>query len=301
MGTMGSERRNLEQLRGFFAVGLIMGLIGNISYFLKYKGISIKFFNTMDLNGLSIMMLISVLIIGIFSFGNIKLDISEEILLDVKRKTLIYKIICILFAIYIIVISITFKDLILIRLEIIIEAILILLFINERKIKSMQLTDKQLRWKRDFDYPGSLDKESNIFWRMKIRFYPRIKVNWEDRLHRIRKYNLFLLVILILGRFEWAAYLVIIFYITDIIYFVEIIFGLYTKTSGICTGIIDVTSSKSKIPVYKVFITNYETEEEITFKVRNYCYIQERDEVVVVHGMISKRVIEVQGVRMDFI
>jgi hypothetical protein len=301
MGTMGSERRNLEQLRGFFAVGLIMGFIGNISYFLKYKGISIKIFNTMDLNGLSIMMLFSVLIIGIFSFRNIKIDISEEILLDVKRKTLIYKIICILFAIYIIIISIAFKDLILIRLEIIIEAILILLFMNERKIKSMQLTDKQLRWKRDFDYPGSLDKESNIFWRMKIRFYPRIKVNWEDRVNRIRKYNLFLLVILILGRFEWAAYLVIIFYITDIIYFVEIIFGLYTKTSGICTGIIDVTSSKSKIPVYKVFITNYETEEEITFKVRNYCYIQERDEVVVVHGMISKRVIEVQGVRMDFI
>lgn len=301
MGTMGSERRNLEQLRGFFAAGLIMGLIGNISYFLRYKGISIEFFSDMDLNGLSIMMIFSVLIIAIFSFGNIKLDISEDILLDVRRKTLIYKIICILFAIYSIVIFIAFKDLALIRLEIIIEAILILLFINERKIKSMQLTDKQLRWKRDFDYPGSLNKESNIFWRMKIRFYPRIKVNWKDRLNRIRKYNLFVLVILILVKFEWATYLFIIFFISDIIYFIEIIFGLYTKTSGICTGIIDITSSKSNIPVYKVFITNYETEEEITFKVRNYCYIQERDEVVVVHGMISKRVIEVQGVRMDFI
>lgn len=301
MGTMGSERRNLEQLRGFFAVGLIMGLIGNISYFLRYKGISIEFFSDMDLNGLSIMMIFSVLIIAIFSFGNIKLDISEDILLDVRRKTLIYKIICILFTIYSIVIFIAFKDLALIRLEIIIEAILILLFINERKIKSMQLTDKQLRWKRDFDYPGSLNKESNIFWRMKIRFYPRIKVNWKDRLNRIRKYNLFVLVILILVKFEWATYLFIIFFISDIIYFIEIIFGLYTKTSGICTGIIDITSSKSNIPVYKVFITNYETEEEITFKVRNYCYIQERDEVVVVHGMISKRVIEVQGVRMDFI
>lgn len=301
MGTMGSERRNLEQLRGFFAAGLIMGLIGNISYFLRYKGISIEFFSDMDLNGLSIMMIFSVLIIAIFSFGNIKLDISEDILLDVRRKTLIYKIICILFAIYSIGIFIAFKDLALIRLEIIIEAILILLFINERKIKSMQLTDKQLRWKRDFDYPGSLNKESNIFWRMKIRFYPRIKVNWKDRLNRIRKYNLFVLVILILVKFEWATYLFIIFFISDIIYFIEIIFGLYTKTSGICTGIIDITSSKSNIQVYKVFITNYETEEEITFKVRNYCYIQERDEVVVVHGMISKRVIEVQGVRMDFI
>lgn len=301
MGTMGSERRNLEQLRGFFAIGLIMGVVGNISYFLKYKDISIEFFNSIDLNGISIMMIFSIFVLGIFSFGNIKLDVDEEILLDVKRKTLIYKIICILFAIYTIVISIIFKDLILIRLEIIMEAILVILYINERKIKSIQLTDKQLRWKRDFDYPGSLNKESNIFWRTKLKFYPRIEVKWEDRVHRIRKYNIFLLALLILGRFEWIVYLFFIFYIPDLIYFIEIVFGLYTKTSGICTGIIDITSSKSKIPVYKIFITNYETEEEITFKVKNYCYIHERDEVVVVHGVISKRVIEVQGIRMDFI
>lgn len=301
MGTMGSERRNLEQLRTFFAVGLIMGLIGNISYFLRYKGISIEFFDSMNLNGLSIMMAFSVLIISIFSIGNIKLDVDEEILLDIKRKTLIYKIICILFAIYTVVISIIFRDLVLIRLEILIEAILAILYINERKIKSIQLTDIQLRWKRDFDYPGSLNKESNVFWRMKIRFYPHVKVKWEDRLHRIRKYNIFVLAILFLARFELCAYLFLIIFIPDIIYFIEIVFGLYTKTSGICTGIIDVTSSKSRIPVYKVYITNYEEEKEITFRVRNYCYIQERDEVVVVYGAISKRVIEVQGVRMDFI
>lgn len=301
MGTMGSERRNLEQLRTFFAIGLMMGLIGNISYFLRYKGISIVFFDSMDLNGLSIMMSFSVLITGIFSIGNIKLDVDEEILLDIKRKTLIYKIICILFTIYTVVISIIFRDLVLIRLELLIEAILAILYINERKIKSIQLTDIQLRWKRDFDYPGSLNKESNIFWRMKIRVYPRVKVKWEDRIHRIRKYNIFVLVILFLARFRLGAYLFLIIFIPDIIYFIEIIFGLYTKTSGICTGIIDVTSSKSIIPVYKVYITNYETEEEITFRVRNYCYVQERDEVVVVHGIISKRAIEVQGVRMDFI
>ncbi len=301
MGTMGSERRNLEQLRIFFAFGLVMGLIGNILYFCNYKGINMEFLKPIDLNGLSITMAFSVLIIGIFSIGNIKLDISEDILLDVKRKTLFYKILCVCFSIYTIVIAIIFRDLLLIRLEILTEAILIMLYINERKIKSIQLTDKQLRWKRDFDYPGSLDKESNVFWKMKIKFFPRINVKWEDRINRIRKYNIFVLTLLILSRFELGIFIFLIIFIPDIIYFFEVIFGLYTKTSGICTGIIDITSSKSRVPVYKIFITNYETEEEITFKVRNYCYIQERDEVVVVHGMISKRVIEVQGVRMDFI
>lgn len=301
MGTMGSERRNLEQLRVFFVAGLIMGLIGNISYFLRYKEINIEFFNSINLDGLSIMMGFSVLIIGIFSIGNIKLDVNKELLLDIKRKTMIYKIICILFLIYTLIVSIIFRNLVLIRLEILIETILIILYINERKIKSIQLMDTQLRWKRDFDYPGSLNKESNIFWRLKIRFYPHVKVKWDDRIHRIRKYNILALIILFSGGFKLGAFVFLIIFIPDIIYFIEVIFGLYTKTSGICTGIIDVTSSKSRIPVYKVYITNYETEEEITFRVRNYCYIQERDEVVVVHGIISKRVIEVQGVRMDFI
>lgn len=301
MGTMGSERRSLEQLRVFFVAGLIMGLIGNISYFLRYKEINIEFFNSIDLHALSIMMAFSVLILGIFSIGNIKLDVNDEIMINTKKKTFIYKIICIIFAIFTLIISIIFKDLILIRLEILIEAILVILYINERKIVSYELMDIQLRWKRDFNYPGSIDKESNVFWRIKIRFYPHMKVKWSDRIHRIRKYNILFLIILFLGRFEITAFWFLIIFMQDIIYFIEVIFGLYTKTSGICTGIIDVTSSKSRIPVYKVYITNYETEEEITFKVRNYCYIQERDEVVVVHGAISKRVIEVQGVRMDFI
>ena len=301
MGTMGSERRSLEQLRVFFIAGLIMGVIGNISYFLRYKEINIEFINSIDLNGLSIMMAFSVLVLGIFSIGNIKLDVNDEIMMKTKKKTFIYKIICIIFAVFTLIISIIFKDLILIRLEILIEAILVILYINERKIVAYKLMDVQLRWKRDFNYPGSIDKESNFFWRIKIRFYPHMKVKWNDRIHRVRKYNILFLIILFFGRFEITAFWFLIIFIQDIIYFLEVILGLYTKTTGICTGIIDVTSSKSRIPVYKVYITNYETEEEITFKVRNYCYIQERDEVVVVHGAISKRVIEVQGVRMDFI
>ena len=301
MGTMGSERRSLEQLRVFFIAGLIMGVIGNISYFLRYKEINIEFINSIDLNGLSIMMAFSVLVLGIFSIGNLQFDVNDEIMMKTKKKTFIYKIICIIFAVFTLIISIIFKDLILIRLEILIEAILVILYINERKIVAYKLMDVQLRWKRDFNYPGSIDKESNFFWRIKIRFYPHMKVKWNDRIHRVRKYNILFLIILFFGRFEITAFWFLIIFIQDIIYFLEVILGLYTKTTGICTGIIDVTSSKSRIPVYKVYITNYETEEEITFKVRNYCYIQERDEVVVVHGAISKRVIEVQGVRMDFI
>ncbi|MBE6053228.1 MAG: hypothetical protein E7212_04810 [Clostridium sartagoforme] len=301
MATMGSERRNLEQLRGFFAVVLIVGLIGNLSFFLKYFNINIEFLKLIDLNGLIIMEAFLVIVLSFFCIKNSKIDENEEVILEVKRKTFIYKILCIIFPIYIVFVAIVFRDLQLISLEILIEAILVILYINERKIKAIELSDTQLRWKRDFNYPGSINKESNFFWRMKIRFYPHVNVEWNNRINRRRKYNIFFLLILILGKFKLGTFLFLIIFVPDIIYFIEVLFGLYTKTSGICTGILDVTSSKSRIPVYKVYVTNYETEEELTFKVRNYCYIEERDEVVVIHGVISKRVIEVQGVRMDFI
>lgn len=298
---MGSEKRSLENMRIFGAFGLILGFIGNISYYLKYKGISISFLNNLDINSISIMMIFSIVSLGVFSINNIKLNLDENTFIEVKKKTTIFKIICIIFAIYSVIISVISKDLVLIRVEILIEITLILLYIIERKIRVLQITDRQLKWKRDYDYPGSYNKESNIFWRMKSKFSPHVDVKWKDRVDRIRWIKLLLIIFLLSGYFEREFYIFLIIFIPDFMYFFEVIFGLYTKTSGICTGIVETTKGYTKIPVYKIYITNYENEEEITFRVRDYCYISERDEVVVVHSMITKRVIEVQGIRMNIL
>ncbi|MCR1950886.1 hypothetical protein NSA50_07405 [Clostridium sp. DSM 100503] len=296
---MGSEKRSLENMRIFGAFGLVLGFIANLDYYFKYKGIKIPFFNNIDINSISIMMIFSIIALGIFSISNIKLNAEEDILIEVKKKTIILKIVCILFVVYSMIIAILSKDPALVRIEILAEIILI--YIIERKIKLLQITDRQLKWKRDYEYPGSYNKESNIFWRMKSKFSPHIKVKWKDRINRVRWIKLLLIIFLLSGYFDKEFYIFLILFIPDFIYFFEVLFGLYTKTSGICTGVVETTKGSTKIPVYRIYITDYENEYEISFSVRDYCYIAERDEVVVVHSMITKRVIEVQGIRMDIL
>ncbi|EEH97292.1 hypothetical protein PMY38_08995 [Clostridium tertium] len=298
---MGSEKRSLENMRIFGAFGLVLGFIANLDYYFKYKGIKIPFFNNIDINSISIMMIFSIIALGIFSISNIKLNAEEDILIEVKKKTIILKIVCILFVVYSMIIAILSKDPALVRIEILAEIILILIYIIERKIKLLQITDRQLKWKRDYEYPGSYNKESNIFWRMKSKFSPHIKVKWKDRINRVRWIKLLLIIFLLSGYFDKEFYIFLILFIPDFIYFFEVLFGLYTKTSGICTGVVETTKGSTKIPVYRIYITDYENEYEIAFSVRDYCYIAERDEVVVVHSMITKRVIEVQGIRMDIL
>lgn len=298
---MGSERRSLESMRIFGVIGLLFGFMGNLSYYLKFKGINISFFSSIDIESISIMMVFSTVILGIFGINNLKINVDDETLIKIKKKTIILKVICILFAIYSIFIAVISKDPALIRVEILAEIILILIYIIERKIKELQITDRQLKWKRDYDYPGSYNKESNIFWRMKSKFSPHVDVKWKDRVDRIRWIKLLLIIFLLSGYFDKEFYIFLIIFIPDFIYFFEVLFGLYTKTNGICTGIVETTKGSTKIPVYKIYITDYENEYEIAFSVRDYCYIAERDEVVVVHSMITKRVIEIQGIRMNIL
>ncbi len=299
---MGSEKRRLEGIMLFGIIGLLFGLVGNISYYLKLTGIYIEFFYNIDIESASIMMIIPTIGLGIAAIANYKLNVDEEILEELKNKTLFFKLICILFAFYMLFTIVVMKNLVLFRTAILMEILLILMYIIARKAKALELTDRQLKWKRDYDYPGTYNKESNFFWRMKFKFSPHVKVKWKDRVNRIKWMKLLFMIFFMLGDFDREVYIILIIFIPDLIYFFEVIFGLYTKTSGICTGVVEVGESEnSSVIIYKAYITDYENEEEITFKVRDYCYISERDEVVVVHSMITKRVIEVQGIRMDFI
>ncbi|VYT89371.1 hypothetical protein [Clostridium tertium] len=299
---MGSERRNLEQLRVFFAFSLAWGIISNIAIIFIKLGIHNEFLWSIDFNGFSFMMMFSTFILGIFSIQNIHLNCKEEVLFEVKRKTLVLKLIMILFAVYGIASVILLKDIILLRFQILIMINLFLVYINERKIQEARLTDYRLRWRRDYDNPGTLEEESNIFWRMKIRFFPHAKVRIEDRFERIKLVNLVFVVIFLSMGDDIIKYLFIILLVPEIIYIFEAIFGLYTTSEGICTGIVETTHGKnSRRPLFKVYVTNYEKKEEITFKVLDYCYISEMENVVIIHSSITKRVIKVQGRIENFI
>ena len=299
---MGLERRNLEQLRVFFIIPLAMGIVSNISIIFAKLGIYNGFLRGINFYEFTIGMMFSTFIVSMFSFKNIQLNCKEEVLFQLKRKMVIFKIIILLFTIYGIASVVLLKDIILLRFQLLIFINLCLLYINERKIQEIKLSDYRLRWRRDYDNPGFSEEESNIFWRMKIRFFPHSKVKMKDRFERIKLVNLVFVVIFISMDNDIIKYFFILFMIPEIIYLFEAIFGLYTTSEGICTGIVETTHGKnSSRPLFKVYVTNYERKEEITFKVLDYCYLSEMENVVILHSAITKRVIKVQGRIENFI
>lgn len=299
---MGSERRGLEQLRVFFIIPLTMGIVINISIIFAELGIYNEFLRGIDFNEFSIGMIFSTFIVGIFSFQNMQLNCKEEVLYELKRKMFIFKLIILLFAIYGVASVFLLKDIILLRFQLLIFINLCLLYINERKIQEIKLTDYRLRWRRNYDNPGTSEEESNIFWRMKIRFFPHSKVKMKDRFERIKLINLVFVVIFISMDNDIIKFLFILFMIPEVIYLFEAIFGLYTTTEGICTGIVETTHGRNRNrPLFTVYVTNYERKEEITFKVLDYCYLSEMENVVVLHSAITKRVIKVQGRIENFV
>lgn len=69
--------------------------------------------------------------------------------------------------------------------------------------------------------------------------------------------------------------------------------------TGICTGVTQTTQEKSSKICYIVYITDYENEREIKFTMDEpYCYVNELDRVVVVHGIFSKHVMRVKGLKV---
>ena len=204
-----------------------------------------------------------------------------------------------LFIAYIIFAISVIRDSKVIISALLIELSFICIYILKRKAKSLELTDIQLKWRKAFEYPDAVDKESNLFWRLKPKFSPHVKVDFKERVKGIQFFSIFLLLIWWRGRVDFISILVLIAFIKDLIYLLEVPLGLFTKTTGLCTGVVEKEYSKSRRAYYTVYITDYEKNNEIVFKVDNYCYIKERDTVTVIHGAISKKVINVEGMRLN--
>ncbi|MDZ7548369.1 hypothetical protein, partial [Clostridium perfringens] len=159
------------------------------------------------------MMIIPTIGLGIAAIANYKLNVDEEILEELKNKTLFFKLICILFAFYMLFTIVVMKNLVLFRTAILMEILLILMYIIARKAKALELTDRQLKWKRDYDYPGTYNKESSFFWRMKFKFSPHVKVKWKDRVNRIKWMKLLFMIFFMLGDFDREVYIILIIFI----------------------------------------------------------------------------------------
>lgn len=84
--------------------------------------------------------------------------------------------------------------------------------------------------------------------------------------------------------------------------------------NGICTGVkefeddrhrnnsgggITITVGDGRRYYWRVYITDFENKREITYRTYSCPLISEGDEVKAVHGIFSKSVISVNGIKVD--
>lgn len=296
---MWSEKRSIEGTIVFAIFPIVWCILGNISYYLSNIERFHNFTSVINIENSTIMSIIPLIAVVIAAIVNLKINVDEEKLFKINQSMFKYKIVNILFIAYIIFVIAIIRDSKVIISALLIELALICIYILKRKAKSIELTDIQLRWRKNFEYPDAVDKESNLFWRLKPKFSPHVKVNFKERVKGIQFFSIFLLLIWWRGRFDFISILVLLLFIKDLIYLVEVPLGLYTRTTGLCTGVVEKEYSKSRRVYYTVYITDYEKNNELVFKVDKYCYIKERDTVTVIHGAISKKVINVEGMRLN--
>lgn len=89
--------------------------------------------------------------------------------------------------------------------------------------------------------------------------------------------------------------IIFMFTISDILYFIDAILGLYAETEGICTGIVmKETSRPSRRRYFEVYVTDFSKEREIKFRVYDYCNYNEHDGIKLIYGGIYKKVIAIK-------
>ncbi len=151
-------------------------------------------------------------------------------------------------------------------------------------------------------------------WRRKIWFNGRESVSFKYRINKIiiSGFVLFICSLMFLQLILSKSFMSIIFLyfmIRHLLIIIEAVFGLYTLTSGKCTGIIEKTRSRRRyggirvlgIPIffettrnyYQIVLTDYNKRREIEILSNEYCGLSEMDTMEVIHGIFSKEAITV--------
>lgn len=155
------------------------------------------------------------------------------------------------------------------------------------------LFDTQKNWREFYNKPSYED--ISLLWRIKPMITPHVSVSFTER---IRNINLIALIFILplFSDFNLVAIpikiIICMFTISDFLYFIDAILGLYTETEGICTGIVMKETSRPRRRHFEVYVTDFLNKREIKFRVYDYCNYNEYDVIKLTHGGFSKKVIE---------
>lgn len=302
---MMGDRRQFESVRAIGIASLILQIIMNLLVYI-IPAISGVYINIPDgiimtsVNAFTFMPLIFITIVSVVGTKKVQ---SDDIRAEADEKFRFLNIPNIIFIVYIAIALMFLKDRNAIVASFIMEILYLLITIMTKNIYMLQMQEKrQLDWKKNWEQPDHEGRESNVLWRFKVWFSPHEHVPFSERWIAPFRILFDFLWIAILWQqpFSWISLLFSVFVIPDLLSIVEALLGLQTSMTGICTGVTQTTQGRSSRICYIVYVTDYENKREIKFTIYEpYCCVNELDRVVVVHGIFSKHVMRVQGLKVN--
>lgn len=297
---MWSEKRGVEEFIFFAVFPILINIATNLVYFFYESSYSmLQIIN--DFNGFTTFGVFSSCI---FNFFIKQQELSKDEKDKLNKKMFGMKLLGIVFIGYMI-----FSVFIVKNVSIIISSLIMFIsYINwyilkfkSKAINEVGLSETQKRWREFHNIPTY--EESNLLWKIKPMIFPRVSVSFSERIKHI---NWFIIIFILIFFKSFTSFtseilpmmiIIFILMISEILYFIDVLLGLYSETEGKCTGIVlKETNRNGKRKIYyEVYVTDVVNKRELKFKVYKYCNYNEGDSLKLIHGGLSKKVIKVNS------
>ena len=182
--------------------------------------------------------LFGILFCSIVNFFTRDRKLSEGEIKELNKKMYGMRLLNIVFIGYIIFIIFIVRNVSIMISALIMYAGYINLYMFKRRIKiDDTFSDTQKNWRKFYNKPSYDD--ITLLWRIKPMIVPHVSVSFTER---IKHMNLLTLIFILplFSDFNLIAVpimiIIFMFTISDVLYFIDAIFGLYAETEGICTG-----------------------------------------------------------------
>ena len=297
---MWSEKRGVEDFIFFVVFPILINITTNLVYFLSEASYSmLQIVN--NFNGFTTFGVFS---ICIFNFFIKQQQLSKDEKDKLNKKMFGMKLLGIVFIGYML-----FSVLIVRNTSISISSLIMfvsyinwyILKVKSKAIAEVGLSETQKNWRKFHNIPTY--QESSLLWKIKPMIFPHVYVSLGERIKHINWFILIFILILFRGfgsfTSEILPMMIIIFILmlSEILYFIDVLLGLYSETEGKCTGIVLKERNRRgrRQIYYEVYVTDVINKRELKFKVYKYCNYNEGDDIKLIHGGLSKKVIKVNN------
>lgn len=289
---MWSEKRQVESCMFLTRIPIIISIAANAMYFLEgCSDIDLQIVES--INSFTMFGIIACCFFNFIIEGK-KLSADER--KKVSAKFLIFKLLGLVFIGYTIFAIFFMRDKNIIASAIIMCAGYINLYILKIKSKNVEkVNDVQKKWR--VAYKKDSYEESNLSWRIKPMLTPYVSVKFDERFKNIN-WVAVLWAILLLSKVSFSIddiHIIVLWWLMfgkDAFYFIDFVFGTYAQTEGICTGVVEKKEGRGSGRVYYVvYVTDFSNKREFRFKVYDYCNYKNQDNIRLVHGGFSKKII----------